>query len=189
MSEGKDYFQQALSDFMFEVSSGGSIRHLADMGYSVEQIQSRLAFPTPRERVERAVRRHLTEAGILLETLALPEEAFHVSVLRARHADQISARFRKLLEQEGEEGAYLECPFGRLAGQEPEKLERLLSCLNSREREYLDGIRWERPVLYHRLNSRMREIAVKLVLEGELRIRCFFLGSRELLLVEKAEAS
>ena len=183
MGEGKDYFNQALSDFMFEAASGGAIRHLTDMGYSVDQILGKLSFPTPRERVEKTVYRHMRETGLLLSELSVRETDFHVSVLEARYADQISARFLKLLEQNGERSAYLECTYGSLQRREPARWEALLSCLNSREREYLCGVRWERDVMYHRLNSRMREIAVKLALVGKTQQRCFFLERREMLVV------
>ena len=49
------YFQKALADFTQEAASGGAIRHLADMGYTVKQIMERLDFPTPYERVQKAV--------------------------------------------------------------------------------------------------------------------------------------
>jgi len=39
MEEPKqEYFKKSLSDFTFDMASGGAIRHLADRGYTVEQI-------------------------------------------------------------------------------------------------------------------------------------------------------
>jgi len=61
----KEYFEAALSDFVFDVAAGGAIRHLTDRGYSVEQIMRELSYPVPRDRVEKAVYRHLTESRIL----------------------------------------------------------------------------------------------------------------------------
>ena len=43
----QEYFKNALSNFMFEAASGGAIRHLADLGYTVKQISKKLEFPTP----------------------------------------------------------------------------------------------------------------------------------------------
>ncbi len=185
MSEGKDYFNQALSDFMFEVASGGSIRHLVNLGYSVDQIMGRLSFPTPRDRVEQAVYRHMTETGILLEKLPVEQASLHTTTIEAVHPDQISARLLERIERNGEESAYLQCPFGYLQKNDPQELEQLLSCLNSREQEYLRGIRWPRNTMYHRLNSRMREIAAKLVLRGNMEIKCCFLQIGEILIVHK----
>ena len=65
MSE-QDVFKSALSDFAFEAASGGAIRHLADLGYTVKQISEKLTYPTPPERVRGAVWKHLLETGVVL---------------------------------------------------------------------------------------------------------------------------
>jgi len=62
----KDYFKEALSNFTHEAASGGAIRHLADLGYSVEQIMKRLSFPTPYERVQKTVWERLFDTEVLL---------------------------------------------------------------------------------------------------------------------------
>lgn len=65
MSEQK-YFQNALSNFTYEAASGGAIRHLADLGYSVKQIEEQLTFPTPYEKIQKTVWEHLLDTGVLL---------------------------------------------------------------------------------------------------------------------------
>lgn len=65
MSE-QEYFKNALSDFTFEAASGGAIRHLADLGYTVKQITDKLTYPTPYERVQKAVWRHLVDTQVVL---------------------------------------------------------------------------------------------------------------------------
>lgn len=60
------YFRKALSDFTHEVASGGAIRHLTDLGYTVRQIMEQLDFPTPYERVQKEVWERLKETGIIL---------------------------------------------------------------------------------------------------------------------------
>ena len=62
----QEYFKNALSDFTYEAASGGAIRHLADLGYTVKQIMEKLTYPTPYERVRKTVWKHLTETGIVL---------------------------------------------------------------------------------------------------------------------------
>lgn len=59
------YFEKALSDFTFDVASGGAIRHLADRGYPAPQIRKMLDFPTPYERVQQTVWEHLLAQGVL----------------------------------------------------------------------------------------------------------------------------
>ena len=65
MSE-QDYFRNALSDFTFEAASGGAIRHLADLGYTVKQISEKLTYPTPYERVRKTVWQHLIDTQVVL---------------------------------------------------------------------------------------------------------------------------
>ena len=65
MSE-QSFFQNALSNFTHEVASGGAIRHLTDLGYTVKQISERLDFPTPFERVQCQVWEHLLETEVIL---------------------------------------------------------------------------------------------------------------------------
>ena len=74
MTEHPKYFEEALSNFVHDVASGGAIRHLVESGYSVNQIMERLDYPTPRERVEKTVYQYMTESGILLSQLPVKEE-------------------------------------------------------------------------------------------------------------------
>ena len=60
------YFQDALSDFVYDAASGRAIRHLADTGYTTAQIVHQLDYPTPFAKVQHTVTRHLKETGILL---------------------------------------------------------------------------------------------------------------------------
>ncbi len=63
--ENQHYFQQALSNFMFDVASGGAIRHLTDLDYTVEQIRKQLDFPTPYDRIQQTVWEHLLHTGVI----------------------------------------------------------------------------------------------------------------------------
>lgn len=62
----QDFFRNALSDFTFETASGGAIRHLADLGYTVKQISEKLTYPTPYERVRGAVWQRLLDTKVVL---------------------------------------------------------------------------------------------------------------------------
>lgn len=66
MAENR-YFQKALSDFTFEAACGGAIRHLADSGYTVKQIEKHLDYPAPYARIQKTVWEHLFARGILLK--------------------------------------------------------------------------------------------------------------------------
>ena len=64
--EENSFFQKALADFTYEAASGGAIRHLTDVGYTVRQIKEKLAYPTSYERVQKAVWDHLIAEGVIL---------------------------------------------------------------------------------------------------------------------------
>ena len=84
--EGRQkYFDEALSDFVHDAASGGAIRHLVDLGYSLTQIMQALSYPTPRERVQKTVYRYMLESGMLLKMLpGLEEGVFTLVSLQAR---------------------------------------------------------------------------------------------------------
>lgn len=96
------YFKKALSDFTFEMASGGAIRHLADRGYTVGEIVKMLDFPTPYERVGEMVRRHFLETGVLLldepTKKAVPEKYEYV----ADYDEYGRKSFRKVIRKERE---------------------------------------------------------------------------------------
>ncbi len=162
--DGKEsYFQAALSDFTFDVAAGGAIRHLTDRGYSVEQIMRELSYPVPRARVEKAVYRHLLESRILLTELPTENNAVRIKFLQGDKSAHFPEKLANAIAESGEKNAYMECPFGAWMKKDERCLEQNFACLTGREREYLLGIRWEKDIMYHRLNDRMREIGVKLV--------------------------
>ncbi len=47
------YFQNALSSFVTDAACGGAVRHLTDIGYTLDQIVDRLDYPAPRAKVQR----------------------------------------------------------------------------------------------------------------------------------------
>lgn len=63
--EQQEFFRKALSDFTYDAASGGAIRHLADLGLTVKQIQQQLSFPTPYVRIQHTVWEHLLSTGVL----------------------------------------------------------------------------------------------------------------------------
>ncbi len=62
----QEYFKKALSDFALDAASGGAIRHLADRGYTANQIVRMLDFPTPFKRVQQTVWKYFLDQGIIL---------------------------------------------------------------------------------------------------------------------------
>ena len=133
-----------------------------------------LSYPVPRTRVEKAVYRHLLESRILLPELPAEDNAMRIKLLQGDKSVHFSEMLAKAIAESGEENAYMECPFGAWLKKDEKRLEQNLACLTGREREYLFGIRWEKDIMYHRLNDRMREIGLKLVRGTEEKWRFYF---------------
>lgn len=90
----------------------------------------------------------------------------------------------KKCEENGTAYSYMSCDFALFnIDSKSKKEETPHSNLNNRQREYLAGIRWEKPVLYHRLDQRMREILGKLYDAGVYSGVCFFAVRREKIII------
>ena len=179
MAKRPEYFEAALSDFMYDMASGGAIRHLAESGYTIDQIIKELDFPTPRERVEQTVYKYMTDSGILLFELPVEETGFKACSLRTKSRGKLREQLLERIGKNGEKASYMSCPFGQMMRNDAEELEKQLAVLTSREREYILGIHWERDVMYHRLNSRMFEIGIQLASQSADEYSFYFLKSRE----------
>lgn len=247
--DGTNYFQNALSGFVTEAACGGAVRHLTDIGYTLDQIVDRLDYPAPRAKVQRIMMDYLYESHVLLRKepsaeLFAPKEQFvqeqdscgrrtfrkigvdyisqnnmtNAADLTAASQWEKAAQTREILwkesvydpkrdgkltellhrkcERNGEAYSYISCPFGKLTDDQYSQIgkkgqnvqcepgavdaaEEKMSCLNGRQREYLQGIRWEQPVVYHRLNRRMLEIIGKLYEAGAYSGVCFCVTERE----------
>lgn len=179
MDRKNGYFEQALSDFVFDMAIGGAIRHLTDRGYSVDQIMDQLEFPTSRERVEKTVYRHLTETGMLRSSI--DTEGMSVVPLKEGNVYGMNRILSEHILQNGQENSFVNCPFGMWVKKDRDRLEgdlACLTCLTGRERDYILGIRWEQRMMYHILNSRMAEISVQLFANTEMDISFYFLKEK-----------
>lgn len=210
MSE-QDYFKQALQNFTFDVASKGAVCHLADSGFTVDQIMKKLDFPTPYDRVQQTVWEHFRDTGYLL--LEEPgkekrQEKFSYvtdydqygrkSFRRVTVSDTVyeavrwkeqeykkekqetfSAFLTHLCARNGEKESYVSCDFGLRSKREPQQFLRDLQFLDEYQREYVMGIPWERKLVYHRLDQRMREIVSRLYEQGAYHGRCYFLRIKE----------
>lgn len=201
------YFREALSDFTYDMASGGAIRHLADSGYTVKQIVEKLDFPTPYERVQRAVLDYFLETGFLLEeepgTAGQKEKAVFVRDYNAYG----KASFRKVVEKEAiptsqmdwkEKSVRLRAgeSFGAFLNRKVEENGVLFSYaslrgnqdktgLNERQIEYLEGIFPDKKKRYHRLNQRMREMVSCLYQNGNYEGTLYFLKTQEKIMISK----
>ena len=186
MEKRQKYFEEVLSDFVFDVAGGGAIRHLVDLGYSLDQMMQSLSYPAPRQKVQNSAYRYMLESGLLLRSLPEMEKGCEgansagVRVIRLKILDReklYQYLFAKT-EENGADQVYISCPFGM--ARDVGGILRGLDCLNRREQAYIAGIPWENRMMYHRLNSRMREIGRKLILRPEIGCKYYFLRTGEI---------
>lgn len=166
------YFQEALSDFVYDAASGRAIRHLTDTGFTVAQIVRQLDYPTPFAKVQHTVTRHLRECGILLDELPDAHKELKTVILNQHLPEKLYPLLAERIRLNGEEHSYVSCPFGIPGLNSSDGNASPLSLLTGREREYLEGIAWEPRIMYHRLNRRMLEISVQLA--GSVKELCFY---------------
>lgn len=202
----QDYFKNALSGFTFENASGGAIRHLTDLGYSVKQIMEQLAFPTPYARVQQAVWKHLIDTGVLrlsepgngdneeksmfvkeydkygkasFRKVTLSSDEHDVicwKEITFNPSDSFSGFLSRKIEANLSSAAYVSCSFGLM---EPAAFECLLGELNDKQKDYLQGIPWAKQICYHVLNQRMQEILIRLYDRELYHGFCFFVQTGE----------
>lgn len=208
------YFQKALSDFTHEVASGGAIRHLTDLGYTVRQIREQLDFPTPYERIQKAVWERLKETGVILSeepgSSERTEKAVYVQerdkygrtsfrrVVKERmpectvcwkerilcRGDAVFAILQEKVRENGEEFSYMSCDFGLTATKAPKLYQEMLALLEEPQREYVEGLPWERRRVYHRMTFRMMEVIEQLCRAEWFQGECFFLKTQDKIRIE-----
>lgn len=207
----QEYFKNALANFMFDAASGGAIRHLADRGYTAEEILKKLDFPTPYDRIQQTIWQHFLDKGILLleepglgrtkETYEYVTEydsygrkSFRRVTVDVREEEPVLWQERtfpqdgggsllQLLTERcaanGEETSYVSCDFGLRSYREPERFQKELLVLEMRLQQYVTGLPWERRMVYHRLDKRMREIVSVMYGHGAYHGACYFTEKKE----------
>ncbi len=202
-------FQSALADFTYDVASGGAIRHLTDLGYTARQISETLSYPTPMKRIQEQMWKRLLETETILaqepgsprETSKFVREydkygrtSFRMVseavsqesrvcvteiTVPALEKERLCGLLRSRLAENDAKDSYAACDFGLLATDEPEKYREVLAALDESSRDYIEGLPWERKIVYHRLNERMQEIVFRLLENSLWRGDCYFLTNGE----------
>lgn len=201
MSE-ESHFNKALSDFTYDMACGSSIRHMTDKGYTVKQIAERLDYPAPYAKIQKTVYSRLCEKGILLskepdfsdaktevryilerdrfghssfrkvsenKTLPLAASALKSLHFTLGNVETLGQFLSRKVRENGTEYSYISCDFGMY-----EKDHKIYEYLNSRQKEYVEGILWPKKRMYHRLDYRMIEIAIKLSACDDYEMICYF---------------
>ncbi len=203
--QDNQYFKNALSDFAYDVAFGAQIRHLADLGYTINQILPQLDLAIPYRKVQETITNYLRETGILISDK--PGSAVFTKSEFVREYDSYGrSSFRRITtekkagpilwqeqlispvsgkelreflnrktKENGEDVSYISCDFGV----DKQKFTEILNVLESRQQEYMEGILWEKSRMYHRLTPRMQEIAARLYERGLYEGEGYFQKTKE----------
>ena len=98
--------------------------------------------------------------------------------------DCIWNMIQKKLAENGEDYSYVSCDFGVIAYRKPKNYEMLLQLLESRQREYVEGLPWKAQRVYHRMDVRMAEILKQMLELGEYNFVCYFMKTLDKLTIE-----
>jgi hypothetical protein len=176
-------FRDALANFTYDVASGGAIKHLAELGYTPQEIKPMLDFPTPYERVQETFWNYLLEKRIIVEEKSELEKKQEKVHFVTDYDSYGRKSFRRVVEYE-ENGlpaldfntfrqiAYAPAVHGAFASflKEYCTLNTYVSCdfglrtasflapLTEKQRLYMEGVPWKRKIVWHQLNQRMIEI-------------------------------
>lgn len=157
-SDGNRVFGQALSDFTFDVACGGAIRHLAGLGYTAKEIYERLSFPVSYERVRQAYTKYLLDEGILLRHKPDPCGERQTYTYVQEEGKYGKKSFRRVEKEpkpeEPEKREYVACDFVGILAQDKHAVRKL----SAKQREYIEGICWEKQTMYHLKNERISSI-------------------------------
>ena len=199
-----DYFKLALSNFVFDMASGGAIQHLTNQGYTVKQMIEKLDFPAPYEKVQEAVWKQLLNNGSLLleepgsgagqeraeyvmEKDSFGRRSFRKVVIKADKTKQIhwkevifsrkiNGNLTDYLSKKIKENGENASYISCNFGM---KTNRLPDVLDDQQKDYILGLPWPKQIVYHKLDIRMREIIVALYDAGEFQGECYFLKEEE----------
>jgi hypothetical protein len=184
----KDIFRNALGNFTFDVASGGAIVHLADLGYTPQEIAERLDFPTPYEKVQEAYWKYCLDRRIIVED----RDDIYKKKQNVRYVAEYDSygrkSFRRIIEEDapktlqtakisGIQGgtvmseadlnepgsqpvkvSYVSCDFGIRSRRDAYAYKKFLAPLDEKQLLYIEGIPWPRKIVWHILDKRMKEI-------------------------------
>ena len=162
LNDEKSPFQSALSNFTFGVANGDLICHLAEEGYSVRRIKEHCDYPVTIEKIRDTVWDYYLETGrIRLDAPSGSEtDRKRTKTDYVMDIGQYGKRsFRQVtVEEDNNDSDYVACDFGIVRDTDPKEYQRRLSALDSRQRDYVEGLPWPAQLVYHRDCLQIREI-------------------------------
>lgn len=162
------YFNRALSNFVQDMASGAAIRHLADQGYTVEQIRKHLSYPTTEEQIGKTVWAHYVDTGVIFLDEPPKEPVIEKVTYVKEYGKYGAVHFRQKKELvDNPVKEYLPCEFGKLKYQNEALFLKNLEKLSKSDRDYILGLPWPLKTVWHVADERMRRIFMELQHVGD----------------------
>ncbi len=166
MQENPSAFDSALSNFTFGMANKDLICHMADEGYSVKQIKAATDYPVSLEKIAETVWEFYIETGMI--RLNPPDKANEPRYDYVMDIGKYGKRsFRRVEIDTGialtenntnRTASYVKLDIGIIKAHEPALYQKMLTALDSRKRDYIDGLPWPDKTVYHIDNLAIREI-------------------------------
>ncbi len=152
---------RALSNFTFDMANAGLIRHMAEAGYSVKQIKEATDYPVPIEKIAETVWDYYLEEGIILMDIDnIPNEKTEYVMDIGKYGKRSFRQIKSEVKTDHiDKNNYIPCDFGIWKRHDEKRYDAALACLDSRKRDYIDGLPWPDSRVYHVADVRMREIS------------------------------
>ncbi len=161
--EKGEYFKAALGRFVRDVSDGGAIRHLTDLGLTAGEISKKTTFSLSEEEIGRIMWEHLTESGVI--RYSPYEDAPSYRIIREQDKyGRNSFRRVEVLPVNDPEAEYLSCDFGIRIKEDKTCFLKKLEKLEQRDKDYILSLPWPDRIVYYRADERMKRILSRLSL-------------------------
>ena len=182
MQEKPNAFDNALSNFTFGMANKDLICHMAAEGYSVRQIKEATDYPVSLEKIAETVWEYYIETGVLrmippgedagpkydyvMDIGKYGKRSFR-RIERKNNPTDTSDLSRTSSIKDSDKNneskkqnspGYIQLDIGIIKAHDPEKYEKLLQMLDSRKRDYIDGLPWPDAIVWHVDNLTIREI-------------------------------
>lgn len=153
-------FNKALGNFINDAAVGGAIRHLADLGYSISQIEAQLNYPVSKKKIAEVMWEHFLNTG----KISLEEpKSVHEKVSFVKEQDEFGRiSFRRVSEQiDNSKRKYVKCDYGIRLYKNTDEFKSWLESLGINDSEYIKLMPWPLTPVYHELDDRMKRIESK----------------------------
>ncbi len=182
MQEKPSAFDNALSNFTFGMANKDLICHMAAEGFSVRQIKEATDYPVSFAKIAETVWEYYIEAGVLrlippgeddgptydyvMDIGKYGKRSFRRIERKNNPADRGVLSKISPMNDSGvvnesmkqDKPGYIQLDIGIIKAHDPAKYEELLQMLDSRKRDYIDGLPWPDAIVWHVDNLTIREI-------------------------------